>query len=174
MDTDTAGKKVRFELPAKPGSEVFVAGTFNNWSPTANPLKYNPALGHFETFLHVPDGKHEYKFVVNGVWSVDPKCTAKLPNAYGSHNSVLHVSCQENDQSGSGGSAEVQDTGLSCPRFWLFRKRRGRNLKNNLLGKLYAFGQSVWMDHIREDMLVSIIIGLSVLIMLMLILCGKF
>jgi hypothetical protein len=38
LPADT-GKKVLFELPAEPGSQVFVAGTFNNWNPTANPLK---------------------------------------------------------------------------------------------------------------------------------------
>ena len=38
-------KKVRFELAAEPGSQVFVAGTFNNWNPTANPLKDDLSVG---------------------------------------------------------------------------------------------------------------------------------
>ncbi len=85
------GKKVRFELAAEPGSQVFVAGTFNNWSPTANALKDNPDSGHYKTALRVPAGIHEYKFVVNGVWSSDPKCLDWTPNDCGSLNSVLDV-----------------------------------------------------------------------------------
>jgi len=90
LPTET-GKKVRFELSAEPGSQVFVAGTFNNWNPTANPLKDNPNSGHFKAALRVPTGTHEYKFVVNGAWSIDPKCPAWALNPFGGLNSVLHV-----------------------------------------------------------------------------------
>jgi 1,4-alpha-glucan branching enzyme len=86
-----AGKRVRFELPAEPGSRVFVAGTFNDWSPTANPLKDNPGSGHCKATLSIPPGRHEYKFVVNGEWRVDPNCTAWAPNELGSLNSVILV-----------------------------------------------------------------------------------
>ena len=85
------GRRVRFALSAEPGSQVFVAGTFNSWNPAANPLKDNPGSGHFKTGLRVPTGTHEYKFVVNGVWTADPKCPDWAPNGYGSLNSVLHV-----------------------------------------------------------------------------------
>ena len=86
-----AGRRARFELSAEPGSQVFVAGTFNDWNPTANPLKDNPDSGHFKAALHVPTGTHEYKFVVNGVWTADPNCAAWALNGYGSLNSVLHA-----------------------------------------------------------------------------------
>jgi 1,4-alpha-glucan branching enzyme len=87
----STGKRVRFDLSVEPGSQVFVAGTFNDWSPTANPLKDNPGSGHCKTTLRIPAGTHEYKFVVNGVWIVDPKCEEWVPNGCGSLNSVLHV-----------------------------------------------------------------------------------
>ena len=86
-----ARKRVRFALSAEPGSQVFVAGTFNNWNAIANPLKDNPDSGHFKAALRVPPGKHEYRFVVNGVWAMDPTCADWAPNGYGSLNSVLHV-----------------------------------------------------------------------------------
>lgn len=85
------GATVRFELSAAPGSDVFVAGTFNHWSPTANALTDNPDSGHFTTALRVPSGAHEYKFVVNGVWTVDPQCAERVENDCGSLNSVLRV-----------------------------------------------------------------------------------
>ncbi len=78
-------------MSAEPGSKVFVAGTFNNWNPTANPLKDNPDSGHFKTVLPLSAGIHEYKFVVNGVWTVDPKCAKWTSNGHGSLNSVLRI-----------------------------------------------------------------------------------
>jgi len=89
-------KRVRFELSAEPGSQVFVAGTFNNWNPTANQLTANPLKdkqdsGTYKTALRVPTGTHEYKFVVNGVWHTDPRCQERVLSGYASLNSVLHV-----------------------------------------------------------------------------------
>ena len=84
-------KKVQFELSAEPGSQVCVAGTFNNWSPTKNPLKDNPDSGHFKAVLNLPEGTHEYKFVVNGVWLSDPKCPNWAPDGCGAINSVLKI-----------------------------------------------------------------------------------
>ena len=83
--------RVHFELSVEPGSQVFVAGTFNNWNPTVNPLKDNQDSGHFSTVVRVPTGTHEYKFIVNGVWILDPNCSDWVPNTYGSLNSVLNV-----------------------------------------------------------------------------------
>jgi 1,4-alpha-glucan branching enzyme len=85
------GTVVCFELSAEPGSQVFVAGTFNNWNPTANPLTDYPDRGHFKAAVPVSPGVHEYKFVVNGVWTADPKCPAWAPNGHGGANNVFRV-----------------------------------------------------------------------------------
>ena len=87
----TAMKKVEFQLAVEPGSQVFVTGSFNNWNPTANPMKDNSGSGHCKAIVQVSSGTHEYKFVVNGVWTADPKCTEWVQNDCGSLNSVLHV-----------------------------------------------------------------------------------
>ena len=87
----TKGRRMVFEFSAEPGSQVFVAGTFNNWDPTQSPLKSNSNNSHFKATLRLPPGTHEYKFVVNGVWTADPKCADWVPNAYGSLNSVVEV-----------------------------------------------------------------------------------
>ena len=84
-------REITFELTAAPGSQVFVAGTFNGWSPTANPMKDNPDSGHYKTRIRLPRGKHQYKFVVDGVWSLDPECPNWKLNPYGGLNSVLHL-----------------------------------------------------------------------------------
>ena len=85
------GKVVHFEISAEQGSQVFVAGTFNDWDLAAHPLNHDPDAGVFRLTLHLAAGKHEYKFVVNGVWHTDAKCPSWVPNAYGTLNSVIHV-----------------------------------------------------------------------------------
>jgi len=86
-----AGKKVKFELEAEAGSSVSVAGTFNGWDPTKNPMKDNPHSGKFVTTLLLAPGRYEYKFVVNGDWRVDPNCTEWTPNDCGSLNNLMTV-----------------------------------------------------------------------------------
>ena len=89
--TGSRGKRVSFQVTAEPGSDVFVAGTFNNWNPTQYRMRDNPGSGHCKTTLVLPRGQHEYKFVVNGVWMLDPHGTDWAPDGYGTMNSVLHV-----------------------------------------------------------------------------------
>ncbi len=89
--TGSRGKRVSFQVTAEPGSEVFVAGSFNNWNPTQYRMRDNPGSGHCKKTLVLPAGRHEYKFVVNGQWRVDPNCPDSVPNESGSMNSVLTV-----------------------------------------------------------------------------------
>lgn len=84
-------KKVRFECSAEPGSQVHVAGTFNNWDATANPMKDNLDSGHFKATLSLAEGTYEYKFIVNGLWVSDTKCPDCIPDGCGAMNSVLKV-----------------------------------------------------------------------------------
>lgn len=89
--TGKSEKKVHFELAAPSGSEVFVAGTFNDWNPTQYQLHDNPNEGLFAASIPLPRGRHEYKFIVNGRWCSDPKCSDSVPNPCGSLNSVIEV-----------------------------------------------------------------------------------
>lgn len=84
-------KEVRFEVVAETGSEVFVAGTFNHWEPGQYRLQDVPDRGFFSTTLRLPRGHYEYKFIINGNWCMDPKCSASIRNAYGSMNSMVQV-----------------------------------------------------------------------------------
>jgi len=84
-----ASKKVRFEIQAEPGSEVYVTGTFNSWNPKQNRLKEKN--GVYSATLLLPKGRHEYKFVINEVWCVDPKCQEWVPNNCGSLNSIINL-----------------------------------------------------------------------------------
>ena len=57
---------------------VNVAGDFNNWSPTANPMRRTGA-GPWATSVLLSPGLHAYKFVLNGNhWVNDPAANPKL------------------------------------------------------------------------------------------------
>ncbi len=79
-----------FRLEAPQAARVFVAGCFNEWNPTANPLKRDEE-GTWSCALAVEPGEHEYRFVVDGVWWDDPANTSRRRNDFGTHNCVLIV-----------------------------------------------------------------------------------
>lgn len=91
MRRSTQGKKVPFRLAAAPESQVFLAGSFNDWNASQHAMRRNLKQGLFETTLILPPGRHEYKFVVNGEWLVDPACSESIANDKGSQNSVVIV-----------------------------------------------------------------------------------
>lgn len=88
---ETNSKQVVFEIAAEPGSSVFVAGTFNKWDATVNPLLDKRNEGVYRTTLQLAPGYYEYKFVINDIWSIDPECRNWTSNAQGSLNSVIVV-----------------------------------------------------------------------------------
>lgn len=83
-------KKVMFRFHAEPGKEIFVAGTFNAWEPNKSRLQDNGA-GEYTVALQLPVGRHEYKFIVDNEWCMDPQNPETIPNDHGSTNNVLVV-----------------------------------------------------------------------------------
>jgi len=69
---------------------VFVAGSFNEWSPDAAALTQD-ALGGWQLELPLPPGRHEYLFVVDGTWVADPLALESCPNPHGGVNAVIQV-----------------------------------------------------------------------------------
>jgi hypothetical protein len=62
----------RFKPPAKTTS-VALAGTFNDWSKSAQPLEGPDKQGFYATKLRLKRGSYEYKFVIDGkTWAADP------------------------------------------------------------------------------------------------------
>ncbi len=93
MNSDVVAdrKRVRFQVSADQGSAVFVAGDFNGWNPRG--LRMRPVNGG-KTYVAsavLDKGAHEYKFVVNGQWLIDPQNPEWCPNGIGSLNSVVKV-----------------------------------------------------------------------------------
>ncbi len=87
----TQSRRVVFSVQADPDSVVYLAGEFNNWDPQAKQMTDKKNTGLFTTTLILPPGTHEYKFVINGTWCVDPNNSEWAQNSLGTLNSVLVV-----------------------------------------------------------------------------------
>ena len=82
-----SGKDVIFKYMNAEASNVYVAGSFNNWNQTANQMILN-SEGLWETTVEVTDIINEYKFVVNGKdWVPDPKNNNKTSGG----NSLVYI-----------------------------------------------------------------------------------
>jgi 1,4-alpha-glucan branching enzyme len=84
-------RRLLFELEAPAGAEVFVAGSFNNWQLSKHRLTDKGHPGKFRRHVYVEPGTVEYKFLVDGKWQIDSKCTRWTPNEFGTLNSVIEA-----------------------------------------------------------------------------------
>ncbi|XP_028667192.1 5'-AMP-activated protein kinase subunit beta-2-like [Erpetoichthys calabaricus] len=69
------------------GKEVYIAGSFNNWS-TKIPL--NKSHNDFVAILDLPEGEHQYKFFVDGQWVHDPS-EPVVTSQLGTINNLIQV-----------------------------------------------------------------------------------
>lgn len=84
-------QRVTFSVRAEVGSKVFLAGSFNDWSPTAKELVDKKGDGLFATTITLAPGSYQYKFVIDGTWCADPECADWVQNDLGTLNSVKTV-----------------------------------------------------------------------------------
>jgi len=82
---------VTFTVCADGSREVFVAGDFNGWNPTATRLAHLELAGVYSLTIEMPKGVHQYKFVIDGVWCADPENERIVSDGYGGHNSIVNV-----------------------------------------------------------------------------------
>ena len=66
--------------------QVSLAGAFNNWNTSANPMTLED--GVWSVVVPLGEGKHEYKFVIDSQWVADPE-NPVTGGEYG--NSIAHV-----------------------------------------------------------------------------------
>jgi peroxiredoxin/mono/diheme cytochrome c family protein len=71
---DDGRYEVTFQYRAPAGTKmVYLAGTFNDWKPTAHKMNGPDDSGRFQSKLVLDQGAHEYKFVLEGTrWRQDP------------------------------------------------------------------------------------------------------
>lgn len=90
-------KSTAFSFHAPDASNVFLAGTFNDWQTPAAPMTKD-SHGTWKTKLDLPTGRHEFKFIVDGEWRCEPGCDGTkrdcpkcVSNDFGTMNRFIDV-----------------------------------------------------------------------------------
>lgn len=76
---------VVFKYLIKTAREVHLIGTFTNWQDKVPMVKSD---GDYVTIVDLPEGEHQYKFVVDGRWEHDPNQACVNDNFNGKNNIV--------------------------------------------------------------------------------------
>src|SRR5688500_14544530 len=84
--------EAKADEPRNAPRTVHLAGSFNGWSRTATPM-VRVAEGVWKASVVLPEGMHEYKFVLDGrTWVKDPREGAlELEDGGGNKNSAVIV-----------------------------------------------------------------------------------
>lgn len=92
--TAATGRQVQFVLAARGAQHVTLVGDFNDWDPSATPLRAVPGPdGLWSVQVPLAPGRHEYAFVVDGRrWLADPSAPRSTDDDFGTPNSVVTVS----------------------------------------------------------------------------------
>ena len=78
----------RFFLPGyKDVRQIFISGTFNDWSTSQTPVK--KIDGGWTVSLPIKPGKYQYKYIIDGRWTQDPGNKLKADDLNGGYNSVI-------------------------------------------------------------------------------------
>lgn len=84
------GKAVSFEFYAPLAQSVSIAGTFNQWNSSKNPLKKTND-GKWQGSVQLKPGRYEYRFFVDGHWENDQRPVKCVPNTFGTWNCILEI-----------------------------------------------------------------------------------
>ncbi len=96
---------VTFRCEAPGANAVFLAGSFNEWSPTAQAMSDADGDGVFEVALDLETGAYPYKFVIDGTWTTDETAAGFEADPYGGRNSIVYVGMEPPAPEAGGGRA---------------------------------------------------------------------
>jgi len=82
---------VRFTLVAPQASRVSIVGDFNQWDPTALPLRRAADGQSWEVEIPLVPGRYAYSFVVDGMLARDPGAPQVADDDFGKPNSIVMV-----------------------------------------------------------------------------------
>lgn len=88
---DDTAPFVQFVFVSADAQHVSLVGSFNDWDPSANPLRRDADLGIWSAEVPLPRGHHEYAFNVDGRWVPDADAPLGASNEFGVVNSVILV-----------------------------------------------------------------------------------
>ena len=89
------GHRVSITYLNEPGKQVFIAGSFNDWNPTARQLTDANGTGKYFTRFLLKKGVYQYKLIVDGQWILDPENPLTVANDLGGLNNLLDIASDE-------------------------------------------------------------------------------
>jgi len=88
--SDEKRKEVVFQVGAPSAATVALAADFTDWDRAPiRMLKLGDGI--WQTKVELPQGRHRYKFLVDGQWLEDPHCQERVPNPFGTNDGVVYV-----------------------------------------------------------------------------------
>ena len=83
-------KKETFQLIEPEATEVFLVGDFTDWEADPIILKRQKD-GLWKATVELEPGHHEYRFLVDGEWRDDSRCSSRKSNPFGGEICVRDV-----------------------------------------------------------------------------------
>jgi 1,4-alpha-glucan branching enzyme len=84
------GKRQTFAFTAPTAISVQLVGDFTHWQE--RPINLRRGVdGVWRTTVELEPGSHRYRFLVDGQWRDDAECAVRVPNPFGSEDSVRQV-----------------------------------------------------------------------------------
>lgn len=88
--TKETTRKETFQIVEPDAQEVVLVGDFTDWQENPVLLKRQKD-GIWKISIELEPGEHEYRFVVDGEWRNDLKCTHRKSNPFGGENCIRTV-----------------------------------------------------------------------------------
>ncbi len=83
-------RKTRFLFKAGDAGSVKLAGDFTNWEKA--PIEMTATEnGDWAAVIPLQPGRYSYRFIVDGEWQDDPRCTRRVCNPFGTENAVIEI-----------------------------------------------------------------------------------
>ena len=86
----TFKQKITFTFKAPQAESVLLVGDFTGWQQAPLAMKKGKG-GVWKKTVTLPQGRYEYRLLVDGQWRDDPQCPNRQPNQFGGQNCVCVV-----------------------------------------------------------------------------------
>ena len=88
---ESLSKEVRFAIDAPNAKDIYIVGDFNHWKIDNSSRLSRIQDGKWEKSLGLPAGRYKYKFVIDGEWVLDSQNSQRVPNAFGTFDSIINL-----------------------------------------------------------------------------------
>jgi len=88
VESDEFIQEFRFE--AADAEEICLVGDFNQWKVCETPLE-RVEENIWTVKIPLSEGRHEYMFVVDGEWRIDPAASFRVDDGFGNQNAVVYL-----------------------------------------------------------------------------------